>query len=36
MTEREVETTLQRAREQFPEARPRIISDNGPRFIAPT
>jgi transposase InsO family protein len=34
MTEREVETILQRAREQFPEARPRIISDNGPQFIA--
>jgi len=25
---------LQRARERFPEARPRIISDNGPQFIA--
>ena len=34
MTEAEVETILQRAREQFPEARPRIISDNGPQFIA--
>lgn len=34
MTEREVETVLQRAREQYPEARPRIISDNGPQFIA--
>jgi putative transposase len=34
MTESEVETILQRAREQFPEARPRIISDNGPQFIA--
>lgn len=34
MTEAEVETIIQRAREQFPEARPRIISDNGPQFIA--
>jgi len=25
---------LQRAKEKFPEARPRIISDNGPQFIA--
>ena len=25
---------LQRARERFPDARPRIISDNGPQFIA--
>jgi len=34
MTERDVETIRQRAREQFPDARPRIISDNGPQFIA--
>ena len=34
MTEAEVETILQRAREQYPGARPRIISDNGPQFIA--
>lgn len=34
MTEADVETVLQRAREQYPEARPRIISDNGPQFIA--
>ena len=34
MTEAEVETIIQRAREQFPGARPRIISDNGPQFIA--
>jgi len=34
MTERDVETILQRARERFPEACPRIISDNGPQFIA--
>jgi transposase InsO family protein len=34
MTERDVETIVQRARETFPDARPRIISDNGPQFIA--
>jgi putative transposase len=34
MTEAEVEILLQRAKEKFPEARPRIISDNGPQFIA--
>jgi hypothetical protein len=34
MTEAEVETIIQRARERFPNARPRIISDNGPHFIA--
>lgn len=34
MTEADVEVLLQRAREKFPEARPRIISDNGPQFIA--
>jgi len=34
MTETEVEIILQRAREKFPAARPRIISDNGPQFIA--
>jgi putative transposase len=34
MTERDVETILQRAKEKFPEARPRIISDNGPQFVA--
>lgn len=34
MTEAEVEILLQRAKENFPEARPRIISDNGPQFIA--
>jgi hypothetical protein len=34
MTERDVETIVQRARERFPEARPRIISDNGPQFVA--
>ena len=34
MTEQDVELTLQRAKEQFPNARPRIITDNGPQFIA--
>ena len=34
MTEADVETIIQRARERYPEARPRIISDNGPQFIA--
>jgi transposase InsO family protein len=34
MLEADIETNLQRAREKFPEARPRIISDNGPQFIA--
>jgi len=34
MTEAEVEIIVQRAREQFPPASPRLISDNGPQFIA--
>jgi transposase-like protein len=34
MTEADVEIILQRARENFPDARPRIISDNGPQFIS--
>jgi len=34
MIEAEIETIIQRAREQYPGARPRIISDNGPQFIA--
>jgi transposase InsO family protein len=34
MTEEDVEIILQRAKEKFPDARPRIISDNGPQFIA--
>ncbi len=34
MTEAEIEMILQRAREKYPEAKPRIISDNGPQFIA--
>lgn len=34
MTEADVEVILQRAREKYPEAAPRIISDNGPQFVA--
>src|SRR5207249_7264971 len=34
MTEADVEIILQKARELFPSAHPRIISDNGPQFIA--
>ena len=34
MTEQDVELTIQRAKERCPEARPRIISDNGPQCIA--
>lgn len=34
MTEADVEIILQRAREAFPAARPRLIADNGPPFIA--
>ncbi len=34
MTEQQVECILQRARELHPAASPRIISDNGPQFIA--
>jgi putative transposase len=34
MLETDVEIILQRTRERYPEARPRIISDNGPQFVA--
>ncbi len=34
MQERDVETIIWRAREKFPGVSPRIISDNGPQFIA--
>ena len=34
MTEADVEIILQKARELYPNAKPRIISDNGPQFIA--
>jgi len=34
MREADVEVILQRAQEKYQEAKPRIISDNGPQFIA--
>lgn len=34
MSEQQIEIILQKARELHPQARPRIISDNGPQFIA--
>lgn len=34
MTEQDVETIIQRGLEKFPGETPRIISDNGPQFIA--
>jgi hypothetical protein len=34
MTEEEAQIIVQRAREKFPGENPRIISDNGPQFIA--
>jgi transposase InsO family protein len=34
MTEADIEIALQGAREKYPQAKPRIISDNGPQFIA--
>ena len=34
MTERDVEIVLQHAREAFPDESPRVITDNGPQFIA--
>jgi putative transposase len=34
MKEAEIELVIQRAREKFPGESPRIISDNGPQFIA--
>jgi transposase InsO family protein len=34
MTEPDVETIVQRALEKYPGEKPRIISDNGPQFIA--
>jgi putative transposase len=34
MREADVEVILQRAKEKYPHAKPRIISDNGPQFIA--
>ena len=34
MTEADLQVVIQRGREKFPDAKPRIISDNGPQFIA--
>ena len=34
MTEADVEIVMQKARERFPDTAPRVISDNGPQFIA--
>ena len=34
MREAEVELILQRAKEKYPEAKHRLISDNGPQFVA--
>lgn len=34
MKEADAEIVLQRAREKHPQARPRVISDNGPQFVA--
>src|SRR5580700_1964744 len=34
MTEADIETILERAKERYPGVRPRVISDNGPQFIA--
>ena len=34
MTEGDIEIIIQRGREMFPNQKPRIISDNGPQFIA--
>jgi transposase InsO family protein len=34
MTETDVEITIERAREKFPNLNPRLINDNGPQFIS--
>ena len=34
MAEYDVELTIQKARDKFPDASPRIITDNGPQFIS--
>jgi putative transposase len=34
MREGDVETIIQRARERYPNATPRVITDNGPQFVA--
>jgi len=33
MTEQDVEIIVQRAREQFPQAQPRVTWDDGPPFV---
>src|SRR5215469_5983706 len=34
MTETDIEIILERAKERYPGVKPRVISDNGPQFIA--
>lgn len=34
MEETDIEVILQRAREKFPSAKPRVITDNGPQFVS--
>jgi putative transposase len=34
MTEADIEIILERAKERYPDVKPRVISDNGPQFIA--
>jgi putative transposase len=34
MVEADIEITLQRALEAFPDAKPRIVSDNGPQYVS--
>ena len=34
MKEADIERIVERAKEKYPEAKPRIISDNGPQFMA--
>lgn len=34
MKESDIEIIIERAKEKFPDARPRIISDNGPQFLS--
>jgi len=34
LTEADIEIILQGAKEKYPQAKPRVISDNGPQFIA--
>jgi transposase InsO family protein len=34
MCQDDVQTIIQRARERYPDASPRLISDNGPQFVA--